>query len=381
MMSRRALVVTPCYPRYPGDFNGGFVRDLCVRLAARGVELSVLAPRSRTMGAQNAPYPVRRFPYLPLQVAETLPEETMKGAPLGRLAQLPPYLVSAIAHASASEPALIHSHLAIPLGFAATLAPIKAPRIVTCHGSDCTLPLDNPAYLPFTRHALKHADAVVTVSRYVEGLAGRLGARNPETIYLGVDTHRFKPPASRRALREKYGVSEDAVTVGTLGRLVHQKNMVDLIDAAEIVSKKMDALFLIGGDGPERSALEAEARARGLDNVAFTGAIHDVPSFLGLLDVFALASSREGLSLSLQEAMATGCVPVAADGFGSNEIIADGVNGFLYTPRNTAELAGRIIEAAESRRIASKARETIVERFDAEAGADRYAELYHRLAF
>jgi glycosyltransferase involved in cell wall biosynthesis len=333
------------------------------------------------MGEQTAPYPVRRFPYLPLQVAETLPEETMKGAPLGRLAQLPPYMASAIIHATTSEPALIHSHLAIPLGFAATLAPVKAPRIVTCHGSDCTLPLDNPLYLPFTRHALKHADAVVTVSRYVEGLAKKLGARNPETIYLGVDTCRFKPPTSKRALREKYGVPDDVLTIGTLGRLVHQKNIIDIIDAAEQVSKKIDALFLIGGDGPEHYTLEAEARARGLDNVVFTGAIHDAPSFLGLLDVFTLASSREGLSLSLQEAMATGCVPVAADGFGSDEVIVDGVNGFLYSPRDTRKLAEKIIEAADRRRVASEARETIVERFDAEAGADAYAALYHRLAF
>jgi glycosyltransferase involved in cell wall biosynthesis len=228
---------------------------------------------------------------------------------------------------------------------------------------------------------LRHADAVVTVSRYVEGLARRLGARNPATIYLGVDTRRFKPPASKDALRETYGVPGDAVVVGTLGRIVQQKNIIDIVDAAEHVSKKMDVIFLIGGDGPERRALENEARARGLDNVVFAGAVHDAPSFLGLLDIFTLASSREGLSLSLQEAMAAGCVPVAAEGFGSDEIIEDGTNGLLYSSRNTTELAANILQAAESRRLAVSARETIVERFDAEAGADAYAALYHRLAF
>lgn len=375
------LVVTPCYPRFPGDFNGGFVRDLCLRLAARGVELVVLAPRSRTMGRQDAPFPVRRFPYLPFQSAESLPEETMKGAPLGRLAQLPPYVASAFLHVSAGEPALIHSHLAIPLGFAASLAPVKAPRIITCHGSDCTLPLDNPAYLPFTRHALRRADAVVTVSRYVEGLARRLGARNVETIYLGVDTSRFKPPRNRRALREQLGIPDGALVVGTLGRLVHEKSIHDLIEAAETVSRKLDAFFLIGGDGPERSRLEAMALKKGLSNVVFTGAVRDAPSFLGLLDVFALPSSREGLSLSLQEAMATGCVPVAAYGHGSDEVIEDGKNGFLYPPGDAAALADRIIEASNSLPLGKIARVTIVRGFDAEAGADHYAELYHRLAF
>lgn len=380
MMPRGVLVVTPCYPRFPGDFNGGFVRDLCVRLSSRGFGLTVLAPRSRTMGAQEAPYPVRRFPYLPLTWAETLPEETMKGAPIGRLAQLPPYMASAILHASCGEPALIHSHLAIPLGFAASLAPVKAPRIVTCHGSDCTLPFDNPAYLPFTRHALRRADAVVAVSRYVEGLARRLGARNTETIYLGVDTGIFKPPADRRALREKTGIPEDALVVGTLGRLVPQKGIHELIEAAVTVSGKLDAVFLIGGDGPARKSLMEIALKAGLRNLLFTGAIHDAPSFLGLLDVFTLTSSREGLSLSLQEAMASGCTPVAAHGHGSDEVIRDGVNGFLYPPGDTPSLAAKIIEASEAR-LGGDARATIVEHFDAEAGADRYAELYNRLAF
>ena len=377
-MLPRALVVTPCYPRFPGDYHGGFVRDLCLRLAARGVELEVLAPRSRTIGAQDAPYRVRRFPYLPLQRLELLPEATMKGAPLGRLVQLPPYLASAFLHIAGIRPSLIHSHIAIPLGFVSALAPVDAPRIVTCHGSDCTLPLDNPAYLPFTRHALRKADAVVAVSNYVGGLAKRLGAKRVETIYLGVDTRRFRPPPSRRRLRSEMGLPPDALIVGTLGRLVPEKSIVDLIDAARIVGSRMDSVFLIGGDGPERQRLER--RAKGLRNIVFTGAVHDAPRFHALLDVFALPSSREGLSLSLQEAMAAGCVPVAARGQGSEEVVADSVNGFFHRPGDPMDLAGKIMEASRNLGLGPKARDTIVNGFDAERGADRYAELYRELA-
>ncbi len=378
MMQSRALVVTPCYPRFPGDFHGGFVRDLCLRLAARGVELEVLAPRSRTIGAQEAPYRVRRFPYLPLQRFELLPEATMKGASLGRLAQLPPYLASALLHITGARPSLIHSHIAIPLGFVSALAPVDAPRMVTCHGSDCTLPLDNPAYLPFTRHALRRADAVVAVSNYVGGLAKRLGARRVETIYLGVDTRRFRPPPSRRQLRSRMGLPQNALVVGTLGRLVAEKSIINLIDAAKIVGGRMDSVFIIGGDGPDRPRLERYAR--GLGNVVFTGAVRDAPTFHALLDVFALPSSREGLSLSLQEAMSAGCVPVAARGQGSEEVVADSVNGYLHRPGNNSELAAKIVEASRNLGLGRKARKTIVEGFDAERGADRYAELYRELA-
>ncbi len=372
-----ALVVTPCYPRFPGDFHGAFVRDLCLRLAARGVELEVLAPRSRTMEAQDAPYRVRRFPYLPLQRFELLSEATMKGAPPDRLAQLPSYIASALMHVSSSNPSLIHSHIAIPLGFVSAIAPVNAPRLITCHGSDCTLPLDNPAYLPFTRHALRKADAVVTVSDHVGHLASRLGARRVETIYLGVDTRRFSPPRDRRHLKSMVGLSPDALVVGTLGRLVAEKSVDDLIDAAKIVGGRVDSIFLIGGDGPER--LRLERRARNMGNIVFTGVVRDAPAFHALLDIFALPSSREGLSLSLQEAMATGCVPVAARGQGSGELIADSVNGCLHNPGDALDLAEKILEASRSLNLGAEARETIVEGFDAEAGADRYAELYREL--
>ena len=307
-----------------------------------------------------------------------LPEETMKGASLGRLAQLPPYLASAFLHVAGTRPSLIHSHIAIPLGFVSALAPVDSPRMVTCHGSDCTLPLDNPAYLPFTRYTLRKADAVIAVSNYVAGLAGRLGARRVETIYLGVDTRRFRPPQSGRRLRSEMGLPPDALIVGTLGRLVPEKSVVDLIDAAKIVGGRMDTVFLIGGDGPERPRLEH--RARGLRNVVFTGAVHDAPRFHTLLDIFALPSSREGLSLSLQEAMATGCVPVAARGQGSDEVVADSINGYLHRPGDPADLAEKIIEASRNLDKGRNARDTIVEGFDAERGADRYAELYRELA-
>ncbi len=142
----KVLVVTPSYPRFQGDYYGRFVHDLCCKLANSGIDLKVLAPRSKSSEAFQTAFEVRRFPYLPFQAHELLPERTMKGAPLRHLVQLPPYLLSAFFHLSAESTNIVHVHLAIPLGFVSTFNPRRTPLIVTCHGSDCTLPYKDPVY-------------------------------------------------------------------------------------------------------------------------------------------------------------------------------------------------------------------------------------------
>jgi glycosyltransferase involved in cell wall biosynthesis len=102
--------------------------------------------------------------------------------------------------------------------------------------------------------------------------------------------------------------------------------------------------------------------------------------FHRLCDVFVLTSVGEGLSMSLQEAMATGCVPVAVDGFGCPEIITDGVNGYLFTPRDVEGLTEKALQAASNLRLGRKARETIVRRFSPDEGVRRYLDLYRELS-
>jgi glycosyltransferase involved in cell wall biosynthesis len=374
-------MVTPSYPRFRGDYHGRFIQDLCRELAVNGVELKVLAPRSRTLGAHPSELDVERFPFLPSRKMELIPERTMKGAPMKYLAQLPPYLLSAYINMVAKEADIVHAHFAIPLGFMAALSPKNAPLVVTCHGSDCTLPLTNPIYRPFARHALKRADKVITVSDFIKKIAVDLGAppERVETIYLGVDTKRFMPPTDRAPLKEKLGISGDLFVVGTLGRLVPEKRVEDLIRAAAAVSDEIDTHFFVGGDGPSRPRLERLAKGLGLENISFLGVVDDPAGFHQACDVFVLSSAMEGLSVSLQEAMATGCIPVTVNGLGCPEIVTDGVNGYLYRPGDVEDLKAKIIQAASNLTLGAKARETVEEKFDIGKNARRYVELYREV--
>ena len=359
-------VLTPCFPRFEGDYHGVFVKELCDNLAS-AVELSVLAPRSKTMDPLSTSYAVKRFPYLPTSSMEQLPEETMKGAPISRLVELPFYLLAAHKYLTKSNSSLVHTHLAIPMGYISSMG--NKPSMITCHGSDLTLPLENPLYRPFVRTALRKSTKIVTVSRYLEKIAWKLGAdpSKTETLYLGVDVDKFKPRNKTKS-----------ITIGTLGRLVSQKNIADLIVAISILQKRYDLHLKIGGDGPLRGSLEELASKIGLNSYEFCGVVIDPVTFHQSLDVFVLCSTREGLSISLQEAMSCGVTPVAINACGCDELIMPEENGYLYRPRDTSDLV-RCIEQAINLNLGAKARKTIQQKFDSKKNSKEYLRIYQEI--
>jgi glycosyltransferase involved in cell wall biosynthesis len=375
----RVLAVTPSYPRFEGDYHGRFIHDLCRQLFTNGVDMKVLTPRTRSSNPFPTGFEVERFPFLPKQRWELLSERTMKGAPAEHLIQLPSYLASAYLHQMTESASIVHAHLAIPMGFLASLIPGWKPLVVTCHGSDCTLPFTNPAFRPFVRHTLTKADRVVAVSDFIRRIAIQLGAppEKVETIYTGVDTSKFLPSRDAASMREEFGIPEGHAVVGALGRLISDKRVEDIIRAAPRISKKAGAVFLIGGDGPRRGYLEELAADRG--DIRFLGEVGDAALFHRLCDVFVMASIREGLSTALQEAMATGCVPVAVNGFGCPELVDEGENGYLFEPGDVRGLADGVLRAIDSPELGSKARETIRKSFNFEDGAMKHLELYNDL--
>ena len=375
----RVLALASSYPRFGGDYHGRFIHDLCLRLHRYGVDIRVLAPLSRSTEPYPCPFEVARFPYTPSRRMSLLSESTMKGAALGSLAQLPAYVASAYAHIAKEHSTILHAHMALPMGFVASLDRRRRPLLVTLHGSDITLPYTNVSFRPFLRRVFSRADRLVAVSRFVKNVAEHLGAPNEKTevVYLGVDTERFSPPRDRSEIRRRAGLPMDVPVIGTLGRLVPPKRVGDIIEAARLVSERTDALFLIGGGGPLERALRESARDMG--NVVFLGEVFNPALFHRLCDVFLLASVREGLSVSLQEAMATGCTPVAVDGFGCRELIDDGVNGYLFEPGSVDGLASGISEALEGSSLGGRARERILDSFDMDVNARRYVEIYREL--
>ncbi len=141
------------------------------------------------------------------------------------------------------------------------------------------------------------------------------------------------PPRSidRAAALRELGWPEDSYVAGFIGRLATQKRVEDLIFAVETLRQTRPRLrLLLIGDGPQRDRLEQFVRAVGCwDHVRFLGHQAETASWLQLMDVFCLASSFEGMSNSVMEAMAAGKPCLVSDIPPNRELVVQGETGFL----------------------------------------------------
>lgn len=139
-------------------------------------------------------------------------------------------------------------------------------------------------------------------------------------INLGFSLLKFINGSSRKGeFRKKIGVSENAILIGIVGRLVPIKNHRVFIDAAKLLLETIDnpiLKFVIIGDGELRSLLENYARLEEMqEHIIFHGWEKDIDIVYADLDILALTSLNEGTPVSIIEAMASS-VPVVSTGVG-----------------------------------------------------------------
>lgn len=179
----------------------------------------------------------------------------------------------------------------------------------------------------------------------------------PEKVRVipnGVDTGRFAPGEPRAGLCEELGIMPDTPVVTIVAALRPEKNhTLFLKTAARVQAALPRARFVVVGDGPCRSELEALAERLGLaEQVMFLGTRYDVPDIWRLTSVGVLTSHMEANPVSLLEAMACG-VPVVATRVGSvPESVIDGRTGLLAEPGDAGALAERIIRLLDDPAVA-----------------------------
>lgn len=197
------------------------------------------------------------------------------------------------------------------------------------------------------------------------------------------------PPdrAARDAVRAELDVPPTSPLVGMVANYNRQvKGAVYFVDALPLVARAVpDVRFALIGLGENRAALRQRAEAAGVgDRLIFTGFRSDIDRCYEALDVSALTSLSEGLSITLLESMRHG-VPVVATRVGGNpEVVGHGETGFLVPPRDPESFAAevvRLLRDAELRaRFGHRAREVVREAFCLEDVAAAYGDLYDQLS-
>ena len=177
--------------------------------------------------------------------------------------------------------------------------------------------------------------------------ASRLGwARGRFVTVLNGISDSGVPAGTRESVRAALGIDPDARVALTVGSLTPQKSQDVLLRAmAAAAPRTPGAILLVAGEGPLREPLEALHRELQLGNrVRFLGARTDVAALMEAGDLFVLSSSREGLSVTLLEAMRAHRAALATDAGGNREAVVDGVTGRIVPSGDGAAMAGALAE-------------------------------------
>ena len=221
--------------------------------------------------------------------------------------------------------------------------------------------------------------ALAAVSR---GLAEELVDAYPEfrgavaTVTNGVDARLFRPDRLRRAtIRSRLGLGDDDFAALFVGSEWEGKGLAFALGAVANVAGAH--LIVVGrGDVDRYRALAGDRGCAG--RVHFVGPVRRPAPYYAAADAFVLPSAYETFSLALHEAAASGLPLVSTPVSGANELVVDGVNGWLV-PRSVQAFVTRLLvlkgDKALRREMGAAARAG-VERFTWDAMVDGYVEFY-----
>lgn len=219
--------------------------------------------------------------------------------------------------------------------------------------------------LGLATHVLVNSEAIAARLTHTRAARhGRLGV-----VPNGVDLTRFGPvaPPSNRS---------ELTTVATLANLRPEKGLIQLLEAAAIVTRRVPrARFVIWGDGRLRSGLEAGIRTLGVSgSVELRGATREPAEALKQCDIFVLPSLSEACSNVVLEAMATGLPVVGTRVGGTPGLVDDHRTGLLVPPDDAPALAQAILRLLETPALATEMGAQGRARALAEFGMDRMLE-------
>ena len=192
----------------------------------------------------------------------------------------------------------------------------------------------------------------------------------------GVAATPLPSPPARARERARLGIGDEQLVALFAGRLEPRKDPLAAVEAVVLArAGGADVVLLVAGDGP----LEPAVAARAGPAVRPLGFRSDMAGLLAAADVFVLPSRREGMSLSLLEAMAHGLAVIVADAPGNVEAVGE---AGVVVPPNAEALARALGDLANDpgrrSRLSAAARQRVATELSEERFRARTAAAYER---
>ena len=236
---------------------------------------------------------------------------------------------------------------------------------------------------------------VVTVSRSLgENFCryNHISLARLRVVPYGVDVQRFTSVTADRiaAFRHRHNIAPEATVIGSVGRLVEQKDYPTQLRAFALAAAKNPTLvMLLLGDGPLRGEIEALAGSLGIaGRMRFAGHSNEVPVALRAMDIYVLASKFEPYGVALLEAKAAGTAIVATRVNEVPEILSEDrpggeAAGRLVPPEDPAAMAEAFValaaDAGARQALGARAAREAAVKHSLHAAIDAYQGLYDEL--
>lgn len=275
------------------------------------------------------------------------------------------------------KPDVIHAHT---LGFDSEIGAwlkeqFECPLVVTTHGSDTNIPLEN-GQLAFLKAKCDRADAVVAVSNQLKERLSSCGTKTPVHVINNGFVFRAAPQGIKRKIHSMIQV----------GHLVPSKRVDVTIRAFALLHEKYpDMTLTIIGQGPMREELEQLcAQLQVAEAVQFTGQLPNGQVFERLCQAgfFVMVSKPEGFGIVYLEAMAAGCITIGSEGQGIADVIKHDVNGFLVpvdAPEEIVKTVDRCLQEEQQAVVVAARGTALAEEMTWKNNAQKYILLFDRL--
>ena len=235
-------------------------------------------------------------------------------------------------------------------------------------------------FFPIEKLFSRYTDSLITINKEDYAFAKK-HMKHLKVYYvpgIGVDTAYFGQVVDKAEKRNNFSIDTDKVIVLSVGETNTNKNHEVIIKALSKLNHD-DIVYLIVGVGREKENTLIELADSGKVDLRLLGYRTDVKDIYQMADIYAFPSFREGLSVSLMEAMASGLPCVASNIRGNTDLVDDGKGGFLCEPTDIDGFAQRINDLVidkDKRKIFSNYNLKKIKDFDKENVMKKVSRVY-----
>jgi glycosyltransferase involved in cell wall biosynthesis len=242
------------------------------------------------------------------------------------------------------------------------------PDVIYCNtGLPCQLavPVGKIRHIPVLCHfhhpapkryfyiwLVKYADKLIFPSKFTRSVVAEKCGRDGDVIYNAVDINtRFTPAVARdESYRQSLGFSESDIVIGQVAALTAHKRPDVLIRCFAEAYKQNDKLRLVlVGGGTMQDELASIINKLNLNSVVkLAGYVPDIlPYYQHVFDINVLASTNEGLGISVIEASACGLPSIVTDCTGLREVVDKNITGLSFEQDDLAQLTKDILDLSK----------------------------------